>query len=608
QRYCVRCHGADKTEGEIDFAKIHSEHDLSANDEIWESAVSLIDDGIMPPADELKTSAEEKKMITTWYQQRFIDSVAPHPGYFRPRRLSAHEYRNTLQSVFGFPLEVAIIEAEQTVAEKSLVMKLLPKDPPGRSGFKNDTSGNPLTTVVWDQYSYLVDFAIHKLFSPGQHHHLEKIVGDINGMLSRPQSKTLLRTMARRAYRRPVADDVIALSITSIDEASTEDLDRTTRTELKTILMSPRFFYRGLMMQAPREQVVDVDAFEFAERLSYFLWADMPDEELIQVADSGKLEDPIIFEQQIDRMLASPKSRSLAENLGVEWFSLDQIDSVSDNPPVADALKSQPIDYLTYLFTQDRPIVELIDSRTAFVNAHTAKYYPDDRKQLAATKKQDGVEIASLPNQMISLKENLYRGGFLTIPGVLAMNRGPVLRGTWMLERVLGETLPDPPANVGQVPANRNGEQLSFRQRFEIHRSNRTCAVCHDKIDPLGFALQHFDDSGAHQLLEQPSRNKRKEKEKAVETNIDASGRLPSGETFQDFQELKQILMTGQKDAVTENVVRRFLGYALCRKLEYHDRQAVQQIMANLRESDGTFRDLILEVCNSLPMRRTVVR
>lgn len=608
QRFCVRCHGGDEVHGDVDFSVIQTQQDLIADGEIWESAVALIRDGIMPPADELLPSSDEKKLILDWYQGTFVDSVKAHPGYFRPRRLAAHEYRNTLHSVFGFPLEVAIIEAEQTVTEKSLVIKLLPMDPPGRSGFKNDTSGNPLTTVVWDQYSYLIDFAILKLFSPEQRPHLEIIVGDIDGSLTRSQCKRLIRTLSQRVYRRPIDEAVIARSLTALDEASVDQLDQTTRLELKTILMSPQFFYRGLMMQVAHDELVDVDSFELAERLSYFLWADMPDDELIQVAASGKLEDPDVYKQQIDRMLASPKARSLAEHLGVEWFSLDQIDDVSNNPPVADALKSQPIDYLNYLFTQDRPILELIDSRTAFINSHTAKFYPGDRKQLAAVTKPKGVEIARLPNQMITLDECEYRGGFLTIPGVLAMNRGPVLRGTWMLERVLGESLPDPPANVGQVPANRRGEQLSFRQRFEMHRSNPTCAVCHDKIDPLGFSLQHYDASGAHQLIEPANRKKQKGKLAVDVPTIDASGRLPSGETFGDFQELKQILVTQQRGAIVQNVVRRVLGYALCRKLEYHDRHAVEEIAANLGQTDGTFRDLIHQVCNSLPMRQTVVR
>lgn len=609
QKYCIDCHGGEDASGEIDLLQIQSEQEVMQSFETWESVARAVRDGVMPPDDEPQPSESERQLIHDWYQHQFIDSVTAHPGYFRPRRLSAHEYRNTLHSVFGFPLEVAIVEAEQTVAEKSLVMKLLPIDPPGPSGFKNDTSGNPLTTVVWDQYSYLVDFAIEKLFSRSGKAHLESLVGsELEHRITREQSEALLRTIARRAYRRSVPDQVIAGSLASVDAADPATLRRVTRQEIKLLLMSPRFIYRGLMMNVPPDTVVDVDPFESAERISYFLWADKPDEELLSLASSGELRDRSVLGQQIDRMLASRKSRSLAEHLGVEWFSLDEIDHVSDNPPVADALKSQPIDYLHYLFTEGRPILELIDSNTAFVNQHTAGFYPGDRSQLTPFKKAAGIEVQRLPNQKIELHHSTHRGGFLTIPGVLAMNRGPVLRGTWMLERVLGEELPDPPANVGQVPGNKRGENLTFRERFELHRSNATCAVCHNKIDPLGFALQFYDDSGAHLLLEKPSGKKRRQQPVLDVDKIDASGRLPSGERFQDFQELKQILLTSRREPVIRNVIERFMAYALCRKLEYYDRPTVDAIYKNLIETGLTFRNLIHEVCYSLPMRQTYFR
>ena len=140
--------------------------------------------------------------------------------------------------------------------------------------------------------------------------------------------------------------------------------------------MSPPFIYRGLLMKVPRDSQQPVDDYELAERLSYFLWGDMPDDELMQFAEQGRLKDEAIYRAQIDRLLASPKARNLAENMGVQWFSLGEIENVSNNPPVADALRTQPIDFLNYLFTEGRPLVELIDSDTTFINPHTAKYYP----------------------------------------------------------------------------------------------------------------------------------------------------------------------------------------------------------------------------------------
>ena len=239
-----------------------------------------------------------------------------------------------------------------------------------------------------------------------------------------------------------------------------------------------------------------VDDFELAERLSYFLWADMPDKELSEVAASGQLSQGDTLRQQTERMLNSPKAFNLAEDWAVQWLLLDDIVEVSTDVPFVVALKSQPIDFINYLIAEDRPILELVDSNVEFINVLTARFYDKDRKQLAPYSRPKGIENEIVPNQKIQLVETAGRGGILTMPGLLAMNRGPIIRGTWILERILGDYLPDPPANVGQVKPNKEGETLSFRQRFEQHRSQATCAICHDKIDPLGFVLESYDANG----------------------------------------------------------------------------------------------------------------
>ncbi len=595
-RHCFKCHGGESVEGDVNFKQIQTSQQLDANFKLFEKAASLIAAGDMPPADEPQLTAADRRIFAAWYNRRFVESVKAHPGFFKPRRLSAHEYRNTLHSLLGFPLEVAIREAEQTVAEKSLVMKLLPADPPGASGFKNDTSGNPLTSTLWNQQAYLAGNALAKLFSPSHRTHLEAYTGPIEGThLSPAQAATMLRKFTTRAYRRPAPSALLEASLKAIDGKTGAALEKTLRSELKVVLMSPRFMYRGLMMSATAQgETARVDDYELAERLSYFLWADMPDAELMQLAGRQKLHESGVLQRQIDRMLRSPKSRSLAEELGVEWFSLNEIDHVSNNPPVADALKTQPVDFLHYVFTSRQPLTELIDSRVTFINPHTAGHYPRDRRQMKPYRKQRGIEVERVPNQKIELKETPGRGGLLTMPGVLAMNRGPVIRGVWLLERVLGEHLPEPPANVGQVKPNQPGEKLTFRQRFAQHRANKSCAVCHDKIDPLGFALQHYAGNGSYNA-------------NAAKNGIDASGKLPTGESFKDFAGLRQILVTSQRKVIVRNIVRRMLAYALARKLELHDRPTVEKLVDTLYEN-GTYRDLIYAIATSLPFQNTVMR
>ena len=362
-------------------------------------------------------------------------------------------------------------------------------------------------------------------------------------------------------------------------------------------------------MSAEGEGQQRVDDYELAERLSYFLWSDMPDDELFEKAREGSLSEPAVFADQIDRMLKSDKARRLSDIFALEWFTLNEIEHVSNNPPQMEALKSQPLDFMNYLFTSNRPLMELVDSDTAFINPHTARMYGRDAQQMRRYVKQRGIEVESVPNQKIELKETEVRGGMLTMPGVLAMNKGPIIRGTWVLERILGEHLPDPPANVGQVPANKRGENLSFRERFEQHRSNATCAVCHNKIDPLGFALAGFNSGGIYVLKGyKPTKKELKKGTSSVNVDgIDTSGRLPTGESFEGIVELKQLLVTSQKEKVLRNFVKRTMSFALCRKLKIHDQPTVESIVKQMEETDGTWRDLFHAVANSPQFRETII-
>ena len=605
-KYCLECHGGKKVKGKVDFTKIVTEEELDTHFETWETAIELLRDGDMPPDAAAKPGVDELEVIYTWYQERFVNSVEARPGPFKPRRLSATEYRNTLHSLLGFELEVAIIEAEQTLVEKSLIMKLLPTDPPGKSGFKNDTSGNPLTTVIWDQYSYLIDTALEELFSANRRKQLEALAGPVSKEGFSPENaERLIRNFVPLAYRRTIIEEQISKSLSFLERRN--HLVESVKVEMKSILMAPGFIYRGLLMEDIAGKIQPVDDFELAERLSYFLWADMPDRELMELAETGELGEPENFRAQVKRMIDSPKARSLAEDFAVQWLTLNEIDQFRTRQiPLADALKAQPIDFIHYLFSENRPLMELIDSEVTFINIHTAKYYLQDRKQLAPYRKQKGIEQESVPNQRIRLVHAKERGGLLTMPGVVGMNKGPVTRGTWMLERILGEHLPEPPADVGQVPVNKRGEKLTFRERFELHRSNPTCAACHDKIDPLGFALQAYDENGAYILS--PGFKPRKRKRNVENPDfgqIDTSGKLPSGQTFKDFGELKQILITSQKERIIRNIVKRTLSYALCRKLEIYDQPSVESIVKDLMNEDGTYQDLIFKIAESLPFRKT---
>ena len=609
-KYCSDCHSGETPNGNVDFAAITSDQHVVKQFDALEKAIGHLQAKTMPPKDEDQPTDFERAEFFSWYEA-YIANIDVRPAEFQPRRLSVDEYRNTLRSVFGFDLRVAIIEAEQTLAERSLIRKLLPVDPPGESGFKNDTHRNPLTSVTWDQYSYLADAALERLFSLEGRTQLQRIVGPIDsGGLNSEAATKLLQTFAERTRRRSVGDGVLKKTLEQLADKQGEELTTALKFELKTLLMSPAFIYRGLLSKPQTHGRQTVDDFELAERLSYFLWADMPDDQLRQLAADGKLTEGKTIVAEIDRMLASKRARSLAEVFATEWFTLNEIEFVNDNPPQMLALKSQPIDFMNYLFTENRPLLELVDSKTTFINPHTARMYGPDARQLQRPKRQKGIEVAAYENQKITLNETTTRGGLLTMAGVLSMNKGPIQRGTWILERILGEQLPEPPPDVGQVAPNRGDEKLSFRERFEQHRSNETCAVCHDKIDPLGFVMQTYDARGNFVKAKNYKPSKRDVRKGLVsatpESSIDTSGQLPTGETFNDIAGLKQILQTTQRKVVIRNIVERTMSYALCRKLMIYDRPTVESITETMASTNGTWRDLFVAIANSVPFRETI--
>lgn len=607
EKSCLKCHGGEKVKGKVDFSAILTEEDADANFELWETVVEVIEAGEMPPEDEPPLKKMDLENIVTWYEQRSQAGIEAKATVFRPRRLSGPEYRNTLRSLFGFDLEVAVMTAEQTVAgERSLVLKLLPTDPPGDSGFINDTHRAGLSPMILEQYHQLSHAALEKLFSKSGRTQLGQFIGVSlpedwqANELTPAQAGKLIRGFAPRALRRPVSEKELSKMLSGIKGKEGAGLLAATKFELQAMLLSPSFFYRGLLMSGEPGRQQEVDEFELAERLSYFLWEDRPDEELTRLATEGALGNSDVINAQVLRMVSSPRARSLAESFGVQWLGLDSLDDVVGKDPIRHhALKVQVIEFLNYLFTGNRPVMELIDSKVSFVNQGTSGFYGKDRQRIKKYTKAKGIERQRTPHQRLELVHAEGRGGLLTMPGILTMNHGPIQRGTWMLRRILGVQVGEPPADTPPIKGNPPGRNLTFRERFEAHRSDPSCMRCHEKIDPLGFALEAYDRNG--QFLHSSDRLKGKP------PRIDSSGKLPSGETFKDFAELKSILLTNQREVIVRNVVEQTLAYALCRKLIRGDQAVVDAITKNLCEKNGTWLSLFQQIANSVPFRETMI-
>ena len=606
KRSCLKCHGGEKTKGQVDFSGILTESDAGDHLDLWETVVEVVELGEMPPEEEKPLFPAERKKIRDWREAFIRLPVETTLSEFRPRRLSANEYRNTLRSLFGFDLEVGISRAEQTVSgEKSLALKLLPPDPPGGSGYFNDTHAVPLSSSLLENYAYLAGAALDRLFSAKGRDSLARMVyqgGDWKGETSPAFAEKFLRSFLPRALRRTVPDEKIKAVLDRLGDKEGEALVSALKFELKAVLISPEFLYRGFLAKPegkPGRQ--PVDDFELAERLSYFIWEDMPDEELMKAARKGTLREKGEVSRQVGRMLADPKARNLSESFGVQLLALSSIDDqIKNNPIHLHAMRTQPRDFLHYLFTEDRPVMELLDSNVTFVNQSTSGFYGNDRRRLAPFHKPKGVERQRTMNQRLEIRDAEGRGGILTMPSILAMNHGPILRGTWVLRHILGVRLGEPPADVPPIKPVPRGKKMTFRERFEAHRENATCARCHEKIDPIGFALDGYDRNGRYLLASYHKRGN--------QPPIDTSGKLPSGEKFEDFQGLKSILLSKKREQIVRHLSSQVLSYALCRKLGRGDQPVIEEITRKVTLENSTWRELLIEVANSPPFRETVFR
>jgi hypothetical protein len=606
QRSCLKCHGGEKTKGKVDFSGILTEREAGDHLDLWATVVEVVELGEMPPDDEKPLSSDERKKIRNWREEFIKLPVEPTITSFRPRRLSANEYRNTLRSLFGFDLEVGIARAEQTVSgEKSLVLKILPPDPPGKSGYFNDTHAAPISTSLLENYAYLAGASLDRLFSKNGKESLARMIGqygDWDGKITPELGEEIVRSFLPRVFRRKIPEERIKAVLDQLKGKEGNALVSALKFELKAFLISPEFLYRGFLAKPDgKTGRQPVDPFELAERLSYFIWEDMPDEELLEVARKGALLEKDEVGRQVDRMLADPRARNLSESFGVQLLGLSSIDDqIKNNPIHLHAMRTQPRDFLHYLFTEDRPVMELLDSNVTFVNQSMSGFYGNDRKRLAPFHKPRGIERQRTMNQRLEIKDAEGRGGILTMPSILAMNHGPILRGTWILRHILGVRLGEPPADVPPIKPPPRGKKMTFRERFEAHRENITCARCHEKIDPLGFALDGYDRNGRYLLASYGKRGN--------QPPIDTSGKLPSGEEFEDFQGLKRILLTKKREQVIRNLTSQLLSYALCRKIGRGDQPVVEEISRKVTLENSTWKELLIEVANSPPFRETVFR
>jgi cytochrome c5 len=405
--------------------------------------------------------------------------------------------------------------------------------------------------------------------------------------------RRIVTTLARRAYRRPVKPEEVDALLRLYEQGRADGgFDNGIEWVIERVLVAPDFLFRiepepaGAQPGAPYR----ISDLALASRLSFFLWSSIPDEELLGLAERGKLHEPATLDAEVRRMLADDRAGALITNFAGQWLYLRNLRGHAPDPDLfvdfddnlREAFQRETELFLESQLHEDRSVVDLLRANYTFLNERLARHYgipgvygshfrrvqlPDDRR-------------AGL----------LGQGSILTVTSY-AHRTSPVVRGKWLLENLLGAPPPPPPANVPALKENNEGgKPTSVRERLEEHRKNPVCASCHARMDPLGFALENFDAIGRWRAVDESGKP------------VDASGVLPDGTKFQGPAEFRRVLLA-HRDEFVSTLTEKLLTYALGRGLESYDMPAVRAILRQAKADDDRWSSLIRGIVASVPFQ-----
>jgi len=405
-------------------------------------------------------------------------------------------------------------------------------------------------------------------------------------------AEKILGRLASEAYRRTATKAEIASLMKIYDVGAEDGFERGIEAGIQAILISPNFLF---MKEQPPSRVKSGDIYrisdvELATRLSYFLWSSIPDAELRSVAEAGKLRNPAVLKRQVERMLADPKASALTKNFAGQWLYLRNLDAqrpdVTEYPNfdvrLRSAMRTETEMFFDSVLRENRSVLDFIRADYTFLNQRLAEHY--------------GIPNVLGPGfRRVELDPSMRRGGLLGQASILTVtsyaNRTSIVkRGQWILENLLAAPPPPPPPNVPDLVPAKGGRKLTMREQMEMHRSNAVCASCHNKMDPLGLALENYDAVGAW-------------RDKDSGQVIDVSTVLPDGTEFAGPSGLQDILLT-RKDQFSEAFIEKLLTYALGRGLQAPDMPAVRKIRRAAVEDDYRIGTVILGIVQSVPFQQ----
>ncbi|QDT39278.1 DUF1592 domain-containing protein [Stratiformator vulcanicus] len=443
---------------------------------------------------------------------------------------------------------------------------------------------------------------VHQSWPPASH---QLLLGEeTSADRTLAEARAAIEKLLPRAFRRPVqpgeVDRVLAIVQAGINQHGM-NFPQAMRLGLQKVLCSPQFLY--IAEPVPRSASVsdgvrELNDYELASRLSYFLWSTMPDEELFHLAEQGRLSDPKVLRSQVTRMLDDPKSQQFVESFAGQWLQVELFGSVQPgmylypdyDQSLEEASKTEALAFFAEILASNLAITNFLDSDFLVINERLAEHY--------GIKGVKGKEF-----RRVAIKPEHHRGGIFGMTGLMTLLADgtrtlPVRRAAWIVENLFNDPPPPPPPNAGEVQPNTKGENLTVRERLALHRDEPTCASCHAKLDPYGLALENYDAIGAWRTKANGEnfRNPKKAPE------LDVSGQLPSGRKYSSLEEFKVALLA-EKKKFAKAFSEKLLTYALSRPVGYVDYKTVDDLVAALEQNDYRIRPLIQAIVASEPFQ-----
>jgi hypothetical protein len=494
------------------------------------------------------------------------------------RRLNRTEYLNTVRELLGPTATTAQV--------------LLADDQVG--GYDNNAEVLGLSPLLLEKYAAAAEELVASALAPTNTQGRARLLTcDFSGTKEEPCAKEILTQFGRRAWRRPLAAEDVArlFSLVKASRVAGDPFEVALGLGLQAILVSPHFLYRVELDPMPGLKVPSpLNGYELATRLSYFLWSGPPDEALLAAAAAGSLRNEAELERQVRRMLADPRAQALVDNFGAQWLRTRQLELAQPSPTqfptyasrqLAQAMAQETALVFRELLQGDRSMLDLVDADFTYVNAALAAHYG-----LPGTFDPDPARFVRVP-----LPPESNRRGILTHGSILTLNATPtrnstVKRGRWVLSRLLCQEPPPPPPDVPQLSTSPTSGSL--RQRMEQHVSDPMCAGCHQKMDPIGFALEHYDAIGAWRATD-------------GQYTIDARGTFPDGRTFDGALEMATVL---KKDPDMPNcMVWHVFTYALGRTPAITDAQAIADLTQSFQARGHRMKELLVQLALSPSFR-----